>query len=276
MNEYLPRSITEFMQLQSSKATGHDVRISGVRKVYPSPQGEIVALDGVNLSVENGEFLSIVGQSGCGKSTLLMIIAGLIPLSAGEVRVGGHAVTEPLTDVGIVFQRDLLFDWRSVLGNVMLQAEIRGLDRNAAREKALDLLDKVGLKKFAAYFPWQLSGGMRQRVAICRALLHEAKLLLLDEPFGALDALTRDQMNLDLQRVWWSERRTAMLVTHSISEAIFLSDRVATMSGRPGRIVSEVDIKLPRPRSFEMRDSPEFADYFRRIRKSVEAMGHAG
>jgi NitT/TauT family transport system ATP-binding protein len=204
---------------------------------------------------------------------MLMIVGGLVGRSAGEVAVGGVAVTRPLTDIGIVFQRDLLFDWRTVLGNVMLQADIRGLDRRRAREKALALLDKVGLKGFEAHYPWQLSGGMRQRVAICRALLHDAGLLLLDEPFGALDALTRDQMNLDLQRLWLQERRTTILVTHSISEAVFLSDRVAVMSPRPGRIVQDVTVDLPRPRTLEMRDSPQFADYQREIRKSIEAMG---
>jgi NitT/TauT family transport system ATP-binding protein len=241
--------------------------------VYPSAQGDVVALDGVDLSVAGGTFVSIVGPSGCGKSTMLMIIAGLVTASAGEVEVGGIPVTRPLTDVGIVFQRDLLFDWRSVLGNIMLQADIRGLDRRRAREKALALLQKVGLQGFGGHYPWQLSGGMRQRVAICRALLHDAGLLLLDEPFGALDALTRDQMNLDLQRLWLQERRTTILVTHSISEAVFLSDRVAVMSPRPGRIVEDVTIDLPRPRTLSVRESPLFADYQRRVRTAIEAMG---
>jgi len=249
------------------------VRLKGITKVYPSAQGDVLALDGVNLSVDGGVFVSIVGPSGCGKSTMLMIVAGLVEFSGGEVAVGGAPVTAPLTDVGIVFQRDLLFDWRTVLGNIMLQADIRGLDREPARAKARALLEKVGLAGFEAHYPWQLSGGMRQRVAICRALLHDSALLLLDEPFGALDALTRDQMNLDLQRLWWAERRTTLLVTHSISEAVFLSDRVAVMSPRPGHIVSEVTIDLPRPRTLDMRDSAEFAEYQRSIRKSIEAMG---
>jgi NitT/TauT family transport system ATP-binding protein len=249
------------------------VVVRGLRKVYPSVQGDVVALDGVDLSVSGGTFVSIVGPSGCGKSTMLMIVAGLVPPSAGDVAVGAAPVTRPLTDVGIVFQRDLLFDWRTVLGNIMLQADVRGLDKRLAREKALTLVEKVGLKGFEGHYPWQLSGGMRQRVAICRALLHDSGLLLLDEPFGALDALTRDQMNLDLQRIWLQVRRTAILVTHSISEAVFLSDRVTVMSPRPGRIVEDVTIDLPRPRTLSMRESAQFADYQRRVRTAIEAMG---
>jgi len=232
-----------------------------------------VALDSVDLSVGEHEFLSILGPSGCGKSTLLMIIAGLLDPTGGSVAVGGIPVTGPVTDVGIVFQRDLLFDWRTVLGNIMLQAEIRHLNREESRATALDLLDKVGLADFADRYPWELSGGMRQRVAICRALLHKASLLLLDEPFGALDALTRDQMSLDLQGIWWTDRRTTVFVTHSIAEAVFLSDRVAVMSRRPGRVVSEVTVDLPRPRTLAARDSAVFADYERRIRKTLEDMG---
>ena len=202
-----------------------------------------------------------------------MITAGLIIPTEGAVVVNGRPVDGPVTDVGIVFQRDLLFDWRSVLGNVMLQAEIRNLDRTQARAKALALLDKVGLTGFQHHHPWELSGGMRQRVALCRALLYEAPLLLLDEPFGALDALTRDQMNLDLQRIWWADRRTAIFVTHSISEAIFLSDRVVVMSPRPGRIVSEIEIDLPRPRTLEMRRDDRFSQHERKIRQTLEDMG---
>lgn len=248
------------------------VRVSKLRKVYASRTGEIVALEGVDLSVKSQEFVSILGPSGCGKSTLLMIIAGLVRATEGSVSVGRQPVVKPLTDVGIVFQRDLLFDWRTVLGNVMLQADIRRLDRKNAHARALALLDKVGLLRFKDHPPWELSGGMRQRVAICRALLHESTLLLLDEPFGALDALTRDEMNLDLQRIWSSERRTAVFVTHSISEAIFLSDRVVVMSPRPGRVVTEVLIELPRPRTLAIRESEMFTEYQRQIRKIIETM----
>jgi NitT/TauT family transport system ATP-binding protein len=193
--------------------------------------------------------------------------------SAGTVHVHGVPVTRPLTDVGIIFQRDLLFDWRTVLGNVMLQADVRGLDRRSAQARALELLDRVGLGEFAERHPWELSGGMRQRVAICRALLHDARLLLMDEPFGALDALTRDQMNLDLQGIWATERRAAILVTHSITEAVFLADRVVIMSPRPGRMVSEVTIGLPRPRTLDMRDTPEFMENARSIRRTIEGLG---
>jgi NitT/TauT family transport system ATP-binding protein len=244
------------------------IEIKGLYKRFGS-LGGVVALENVDLTVRRGEFVAVLGPSGCGKSTLLMITAGLTPPSSGSVVVNGKTVTRPLTEVGIVFQRDLLFDWRTVLGNVMLQAEIRGLDRNASREKALQLLDTVGLRGFADRRPWELSGGMRQRVALCRALLHDASLLLLDEPFGALDAITRDQINLDLQKIWLATRCTAVMVTHSISEAIFLADRVVAMSPRPGRIAREVVIDLPRPRTVEMRDMPRFAAYQATLRDSI-------
>jgi NitT/TauT family transport system ATP-binding protein len=244
------------------------VRLEGVSKSY-GQAGDVIALQDVDLKVARHEFVSILGPSGCGKSTLLMIIAGLIPATAGTVRVNGKSVERPLTDVGIVFQQDLLFDWRTILGNVMLQADIRGLDRRAAQAKALQLLERVGLKGFENRRPWELSGGMRQRAAICRALLHDANLLLLDEPFGALDALTREQMNLDLQEVWSADRRTAVLVTHSISEAVFLSDRVVVMSPRPGRIVLDLTIDLPRPRTADIRKSAAALDYDTRLRQAI-------
>jgi NitT/TauT family transport system ATP-binding protein len=224
--------------------------------------------------VAKEEFVSILGPSGCGKSTLLMIIAGLEPAD-GTVTVSGRCVTAPVTDIGIVFQRDVLLDWRTILGNVMLQAEVRRLDLQKAETKARHLLAQLGLQQFVDRYPWELSGGMRQRVAICRALLHDARLLLLDEPFGALDALTRDQINLDLLRVWSELRQTAVLVTHSISEAVFLSDRVVVMAPRPGRVVAEVTIDLPRPRTADMRETPRFAEYQRKLRLMLEGMAVA-
>lgn len=251
----------------SSQAASIDV--SHVCKHWGSASEGVTALDDIELTVSRGEFLSILGPSGCGKSTLLMILAGLVPASAGTVAINNKKVDRPLTDVGIVFQQDLLFDWRTTLGNVMLQADVRRMPKAPAREKAKLLLEKVGLKGFENKRPWQLSGGMRQRVALCRALLHDASVLLLDEPFGALDALTRDQINIDLLTIWSEYRPTAVMVTHSIAEAIFLSDRVVVMSPRPGRIVLHLDIDLPRPRHPKIRDSVEFIAYQAKLRAAI-------
>ncbi len=247
------------------------IALKDVGKAYGSGRKAIPALEGVTLGIARGEFLSILGPSGCGKSTLLMMIAGLVAPSRGVIEVAQRPVAEPLTDIGIAFQQDLLFDWRTVLGNVMIQADMRDLDRMAARAKAETLLERVGLKGFEHRYPWELSGGMRQRVAICRALLHDASILLMDEPFGALDALTRDHMNLHLQTLWMAERPTAVLVTHSISEAVFLSDRVVVLSRRPGRFVFELAIELPRPRTVDMRDAAEFVRLQHQLRQAIEA-----
>ena len=249
------------------------ISVQAVTKVFPSKPADIIAVDDVNLTVSPREFVAILGPSGCGKSTLLMMIAGLIAPTAGVVNVNGASVTKPLTDIGIVFQRDLLFDWRSVLANVTLQGEIRRLDPAAIRKRAIELLAQVKLSEFADRYPWELSGGMRQRVAICRALVHDASLLLLDEPFGALDALTRDQMNLDLQDIWSSRKRTAVLVTHSIAEAILLADRILIMSPRPGRIIKEITVELERPRQLAIQDTAAFAQYQRDIRGTMEQLG---
>jgi NitT/TauT family transport system ATP-binding protein len=237
------------------------IEVRGVTKEFGAAPSSVVALSNVDLTVRSGEFVSVLGASGCGKSTLLMIVAGLVQPTSGAVFIEGQAVTRPVTDVGIVFQQDLLFDWRTIIQNVLLQAEIRGMDMTAAREKALRLLNRVGLGGFEDKRPWELSGGMRQRAAICRALLHDASVLLLDEPFGALDALTRDQMNLDFLNIWAAEKTTAVLVTHSISEAVFMSDRVVVMSSRPGRVIHDVVIDLPRPRHVGLRDTSDFAHY---------------
>ena len=247
------------------------VLLSDIGKSYLRDGASFVALDGIDLAIRKSEFVSIIGPSGCGKSTVLLLIAGLVAPTRGRIVVDSTPVNAPLTNIGIVFQRDLLFDWRTVLGNVMLQAEVRGLDRAASLDRATRLLAQAGLAGFEDRYPWELSGGMRQRVAICRALLHRADLLLLDEPFGALDALTRDQMNLDLQAIWEEHRTTAVLVTHSIGEAVFLSDRVIVMGTRPGRIVDTLTIDLPRPRVAEMRESEAFVRYQRLLR---ERIGH--
>jgi NitT/TauT family transport system ATP-binding protein len=249
------------------------IQINGVTKIYPTADGEIHALDRIDLDVKESEFLSVLGPSGCGKSTLMMLISGLIPPSSGDITIAGQLVSKPYTDLGIVFQRDVLLDWRSVLDNVLLQIEIRRLKRANYEPRAQDLLRRVGLGDFTRRYPRELSGGMRQRVSICRALVHDPPLLLMDEPFGALDALTRDQMNLDLLRIWDQSRKTVIFVTHSIPEAVFLSDRVLVMSARPGSISEIIPIDLPRPRHLSVRDMPEFAAYSRRIRQIFQAQG---
>jgi NitT/TauT family transport system ATP-binding protein len=249
------------------------VRIEGVSKVYATRDGPVRALDQVSVNARRGEFLSILGPSGCGKSTLLMIAAGLLPASSGAVLVDGKAVVQPRTDVGIVFQSPVLLEWRTALGNVLLQTEARNVDRAAAEARARALLAAVGLAGFENKYPHELSGGMRQRVSLCRALIHEPHQLLMDEPFGALDALTRDQLTLDLQRLWNERRMTVLFVTHSVSEAVFLADRVVVMTPRPGRVDRTLDIDLPRPRRLALRDTPQFADYSRHIRSLFLASG---
>jgi NitT/TauT family transport system ATP-binding protein len=236
------------------------VELRGVAKTYRRAGRETHALDPIDLSIRAGEFLAIVGPSGCGKSTLLRIVAGLHLASAGETRVAGRIVDRPQTDLGVVFQSPVLLDWRTALDNVLVQVELRGLDPRAYRDRALKLLDQVGLAEFADRYPHELSGGMRQRVAIARALIHDAPLLLMDEPFGALDALTREQMRLDLEALWLATRKTVLFITHSIDEAVLLADRVVVMSPRPGRIERVFEPALPRPRGLEARRSREFTD----------------
>ncbi|TMJ30825.1 MAG: ABC transporter ATP-binding protein [Alphaproteobacteria bacterium] len=239
--------------------------LEGVSQVYASNDGPVRALDGVSLRAGHGEFLSVVGPSGCGKSTLLMIAAGLLRASSGAVMIEGRPVTRPRTDIGIVFQSPVLLEWRTALANVMLQAEAKKLERGAAQARARDLLRGVGLRGFEDKYPHELSGGMCQRVSLCRALIHDPPQLLMDEPFGALDALTRDQLNLDLQQICAERRISVLFITHSIPEAVFLSDRVMVMTPRPGRIDRDIAIDLPRPRTLAMRDAPEFAGYSRQI-----------
>lgn len=248
------------------------IEIAGLSKRFDLKKQQVTALEDINVTISTGEFVSIVGPSGCGKSTLLFLMAGFTEPTDGILKVNGKPVTGPVTDLGIVFQRDVLFDWKTVLSNVMIQAEMRKLPREASLAKARSLIARVGLKNFENAYPWQLSGGMRQRVSICRALLHDAPLLMMDEPFGALDALTRDQMIIDLQRMWMENPRTAVFITHDIGEAVFLSDRVLVMSPRPGKIVEDIRIDLPRPREIEVRDEPRFIDYQRRIRKIFKSL----
>jgi NitT/TauT family transport system ATP-binding protein len=254
------------------KGVGIDIR--KVSKHYMTASGEGVhALDEVTLSIAAGEFVSIVGPSGCGKSTLLMLASGLIPPTGGDIAVGGIPVKGAVDRAGIVFQRDVLLDWRTVLGNVLLPVEIKKLDRATHLQKARDLLRSVGLAGFEDKYPAELSGGMRQRVAICRALVQDPGLLLMDEPFGALDALTREQMNLDLQRIWLRDRSTVVFITHSIEEAVLLSDRVVVMTARPGRIADILEVGLARPRGADTRSDSRFVELVERIRHHFMAFG---
>jgi len=249
------------------------IAIEGLSKTFSSRTGPVEALTAINLDIREGEFVSIVGPSGCGKSTLLMLIAGLTDKSSGTITVGGIQTTKPSSDLGIAFQRDVLLDWRTAIDNVLLQAEIRKMDMTAARVRARALLAMVGLSDFENAYPHELSGGMRQRVAICRSILHRPPLLVMDEPFGALDALTRDQLQLDLLRISAEQKTTVIFITHSISEAVFLADRVVVMTPRPGRIERIINIDLARPRRLSTRESPEFAHYILEITNLFKKLG---
>jgi len=249
------------------------VRLAGVRKTFQGRKGAVEALAPVDLELRRGEFVSVLGPSGCGKSTLLMLLAGLLDRSGGEITVDGKRIDRPNSDLGIVFQQDVLLEWRSALDNIMIQAEIRGADKDAARARARDLLRMVSLQDFEDAYPRELSGGMRQRVSICRALLHHPPLLLMDEPFGALDAMTRDQLQIDLLRLCTERDMTVFFITHSITEAIFLSDRVVVMTPRPGRVERIIDIDLPRPRRLAMREDPKFIAYTHELTSIFKSLG---
>jgi NitT/TauT family transport system ATP-binding protein len=257
--------------MQSAAET--HIAISGVSKTFNGRQGTVQALQDINLTIEKGEFVSVLGPSGCGKSTLLMLLSGLLSTSKGRITVGKKHINEPNPDAGIVFQQDVLLEWRSALQNIMIQAEIRKSNLDEARTRARQLLKMVSLEDFENAYPKELSGGMRQRVSICRALLHKPPLLLMDEPFGALDAMTRDQLQIDLLRLCADNDMTVFFITHSIPEAIFLSDRVVVMSPRPGRIERIIDIDLPRPRRLAMREEPKFIEYTRELTRIFQSLG---
>ncbi|MET9766067.1 ABC transporter ATP-binding protein [Streptomyces sp. NPDC006415] len=249
------------------------VRLADVAVRFRSKKRDVTALSDVSLDVTPGEFVAIVGPSGCGKSTLLKLVAGLLTASSGEVLLGGERVTGPRHDIGYVFQRAALLEWRSALRNILLQAEIRHMEPAQARGRADELIRMTGLTGFEDAYPHELSGGMQQRVALCRALLHEPPVLLMDEPFGALDALTREQMNTELNRIWRTTGTTVLLVTHSISEAVYLADRVVVMSPRPGTVTEIIEVGLPAERDYsETLGRPEFRAAAAHIRDLLGAV----
>jgi NitT/TauT family transport system ATP-binding protein len=260
--------------VQNARAVARDViAIRHLSKVYGGRGGNVTALSDIDCTIGDGEFMSIVGPSGCGKSTLLKILAGLLQRSGGEALLNGTPIDGPRKDIGVVFQSPVLFPWRSVLGNVLLPVDVQQLGREKMQQRAFDLLNLVGLKDFEHRYPWELSGGMQQRVALVRALIHDPAILLMDEPFGALDALTREAMNVELQRIWMESRKTVVFITHSTSEAVFLGDRVMVMTPRPGKVEDMLEIDLPRPRSLDVMTTEKFGTYVRRIRKSLNARG---
>ncbi|MFI6089950.1 ABC transporter ATP-binding protein [Streptomyces sp. NPDC051218] len=249
------------------------VRLDDVAVRFRTKKKDVTALRDVSLSVGAGEFVAIVGPSGCGKSTLLKLIAGLLAPSSGDVLLGGEQVRGPRRDIGYVFQRAALLDWRTARRNILLQAEMRGIPGAEARARADELIRMTGLGGFEDAYPHELSGGMQQRVALCRALLHEPPVLLMDEPFGALDALTREQMNVELNRIWRETGTTVLLVTHSIPEAVYLADRVVVMSPRPGTITEIIDVGLPAERSYATTlATAEFREATGRIRELLGAV----
>ena len=250
------------------------MRIAGLQKIYKTRDGnDIHALKDINLDIRDAEFISIVGPSGCGKTTLLKILAGILSRTSGDVTMAGRRLSGPSRELGVVFQAPVLLPWRTVLQNVMVPIQVQRRDRAVFEARARALIAMVGLAGFEHKYPSELSGGMQQRVGICRALVHDPSFLLMDEPFGALDAMTRESMNEELQRLWRENRKTILLVTHSIPEAVYLADRVVVMTPRPGRIVDVLDIDLPRPRTLAMQNTAEFGRFVAAIRRHFGATG---
>jgi NitT/TauT family transport system ATP-binding protein len=254
--------------------SGVRIRIDHVSKTF-GRDGDtpFLALKEADMDIQPGEFISVVGPSGCGKSTLMLMVAGLLDRTAGSIHVDGQLVDKPVTDVGIAFQDHLLLDFRTALQNVMLQADIRGLDKKKLEARARELFEQLRLTHAIDKYPRQLSGGMRQRVSLIRTLVHDPAVILMDEPFGALDALTRLQVRMDLESLWLRRRPTVLFITHSVEEAVGLSDRIFVMSPTPGEVVDEIKVELPRPRPIVLGDAPEFAAYVDRIYGHFERMG---
>ncbi|MGM4892728.1 ABC transporter ATP-binding protein [Tardiphaga sp. 42S5] len=252
-------------QSAPSKASG--INLSGVSKTYGTGDGQVQSLRPLDFHINDGEFFVVVGPSGCGKSTLLKLISGLLAPTSGEIHVDGNKVTEPHGDVGIVFQNALLLPWRNIINNVLMPIDMKNLPRAQYMDRAKQLLKMVGLEGFEKKLPWQLSGGMQQRASICRALVHDPKIMMMDEPFGALDAMTREKMNVELSRIQRTTGKTILLITHSIPEAVFLADKVLVMTERPGGIAAIYDVPLGRERTLDAMSNPIFTDLVARIRK---------
>lgn len=270
-----PRVAPTPAPIRASTSGSTLIGVRNVTKRYPGTSGKgVLALQGVDLAVQEGEFVSIVGPSGCGKSTLLRILAGLDEYTDGTVQLGGQPIAGPSRDVGVVFQAANLLPWFTVRQNVELPLRVGGARAVSSAGRIDELLAVAGLADFADRYPYELSGGMQQRAGICRALARDPRTLLMDEPFGALDALTRERMNLELQRIWQASRKTVLLITHSISEAIFLADRVVVMSGRPGRVLCDLPVAIPRPRHFDtIIAHPEYPRLAKEIRGLLNAQG---
>ena len=254
-------------------SVGASIVARNLTKTYGIGQAAVQALGPIDLDVKPGEFVSLIGPSGCGKSTTMLLVSGLEPRSGGTIEIDGKPLASPISEVGIVFQDHLLLEFRTALKNVLLQQEIRRLDREAMLERARQLFERLGLTGAEDRYPRQLSGGMRQRVSIARALVHDPSMLLMDEPFGALDAISRTQIRHDLEMLWLDTRKTVLFITHSIEEAIGLSDRVLVMSKGPGRIVEEIAIDLPRPRPAHLGEYPDFSNYAQRIYNIFQKLG---
>jgi NitT/TauT family transport system ATP-binding protein len=259
---------------KSPSVTGVPIHIRDVSKVFgEDSEKPFRALRPINVDIPAGQFISVVGASGCGKSTLMLMIAGLLERSTGDIKIGTKSVTKPVTEVGIAFQDHLLLEFRTAFDNVMLHADIRGIDRKELAKRARDLFAQLRLEHAMDKYPRQLSGGMRQRVSLIRTLVHEPSLILMDEPFGALDALTRLQVRMDLESLWLRRRPTVVFITHSVEEAVGLSDRILVMSPSPGEVVDDIEVHLPRPRPIVLGDAPEFAGYVDRIHRHFERLG---
>jgi NitT/TauT family transport system ATP-binding protein len=250
------------------------ISVQNLNKIYRTREGaDIHALQDINFKMQQGEFVTVVGPSGCGKSTLLKILAGILPRTDGSVYLMNEPIEGPRRDIGVVFQAPVLLPWLTVLDNVMVPVQVQHRDKKVYRQRALELLEMTGLSEFEKKYPFELSGGMQQRVGISRALVNDPAILLMDEPFGALDAMTREHMNIELLRIWRESKKTVLFITHSIAESVLLADRVIVLTPRPGKIARVIEVDLPRPRSVDMYATPKFGEYAKDIRTLLNVKG---